>query len=68
MSSSTSVAHAVAAVLSGALLASAAPAWSAQGDATGERIIGEVIVTVERVEPFVFNPPRTYGIRMRVEF
>ncbi len=50
MSSSTSVAHAVAAVLSGCALASATTAWAAQGDAAGERIIEEVIVTVERVE------------------
>ena len=50
MRSSTSVAHAVAAVLSGCALASATAAWAAQGDAAGERIIEEVIVTVERIE------------------
>src|SRR5687767_11688779 len=48
MSSSTSVASAVAAVLSGCALAGAAPAWAAQGDAGP--VIEEVIVSVERIE------------------
>jgi iron complex outermembrane receptor protein len=47
MRSSTSVAQAVAAVLSGCAFASVAPVWAAQD--TGP-IIEEVIVTVERIE------------------
>jgi iron complex outermembrane receptor protein len=51
MRSSTSVAQAVAAVLSGCALASAAQVWGAQADkGDSGPIIEEVIVTVERIE------------------
>lgn len=48
MRSSTSVAQAVAAVLSGCAFVSAAPVWGAQSDSG--QVIEEVIVTVERIE------------------
>ena len=41
---------AVAAALSGCALASATPAWAAQGEAAGGPVIEEVIVSVERIE------------------
>ncbi len=51
MSASTSVATALAAVLSGCALASATPAWAAQGESgSAGPVIEEVIVTVERIE------------------
>jgi iron complex outermembrane recepter protein len=52
MRSSTSVAQAVAAVLAGCALASAAPVWAAPAADKGDSspIIEEVVVTVERIE------------------
>lgn len=51
MSSSKSVAAAVAAALSGCALASVSPAWAAQGEAgSAGPVIEEVIVTVERIQ------------------
>ncbi len=49
MSSSTSVAYAVAAALSGCALAAAPAALAAQGESAGP-VIEEVIVSVERIE------------------
>ena len=75
MTASRTLALAISAVLS----ASITTAHGAEGDAAGRTIEGFVYnvtdeahatqAVIDRTtQEFVFNPPRTYGLRMRVSF